>query len=91
MGIDAMGSHLRKLARRCEMAWRPNALRKSAQLYDTLIDADYSRVSREAGTSQKMMRRHYVDPTLATKADAEKWFGILPAAAPERVIVPMSL
>jgi integrase len=91
MGIDAMGSHLRKLARRCEMTWRPNALRKSAQLYDTLLDADYRRVSREAGTSQKMMRRHYVDPTLATKADAETWFGILPAAAPERVIVPLSL
>jgi integrase len=91
MGIDAMGSHLRKLARRCELTWRSNALRKSAQLYDTLLDADYSRVSREAGTSQKMMRRHYVDPKLATKADAEKWFEILPAAAPERVIVPMSL
>ena len=91
MGIDAMGSHLRKLARRCELTWRPNALRKSAQLYDTLLDADYRRVSREAGTSQKMMRRHYVDPTLATKADAETWFGILPAAAPERVIVPLSL
>lgn len=68
--------------------WRPNALRKSGQLYDTLLDADYDRVSREAGNSPKMMRRHYVDPTLATKADAEEWFAIQPPKT-KRVIIPL--
>lgn len=86
--IDAMNAHLRRLAHRCRLMWRPNALRKSGQLYDTLMDADYNRVSREAGNSPRMMRRHYVDPTLATRADALEWFGLLPEKV-ERVIVPM--
>jgi len=83
-----MGAHLRKLAARCNLTWRPNALRKSAQLYDTLLDADYHRVSAEAGNSPTMMRRHYVDPKLATRADALAWFAILPTGT-SRVIVPM--
>ena len=91
LGIDAMGAHLRALAARCGFKWRPNALRKSAQLYDTLLDADYQRVSREAGNSPKMMRRHYVDPNLATQSDAQKWFAIHPGQfAEERVIVPLT-
>lgn len=89
MSVDAYNAHCRAIAKRCELTWRPNALRKSAQLYAILLDPDYARVSREAGNSPKMMRAHYVDPNLATKADAEKWFAILPAATQNRVIVPL--
>lgn len=88
MSVDAYNAHLRRLARRCEVTWRPNALRKSAQLYAILQDPDYARISREAGNSPKMMRAHYVDPNLATKADAERWFAILPPKS-HAVIIPM--
>lgn len=88
MSVDAYNAHLRRLARRCEVTWRPNALRKSAQLYAILQDPDYARISREAGNSPKMMRAHYVDPNLATKADAERWFAILPPKS-EAVIIPL--
>jgi integrase len=88
LSIDAMNAHCRKLAARCETKWRPNALRKSAQLYDTLLDADYDRVSAEAGNSPTMMRRHYVDPKLATKKDAEAWFALMPPQR-KQVIIPM--
>ena len=86
LGEDAYHAHCRALAARCEFQWRDNALRKSAQLYDTLLDADYERVSTEAGNSPKMMRQHYVDPNLATKKDALEWFSILPPKT-KRVIV----
>lgn len=86
LGEDAYHAHCRTLAARCEFQWRDNALRKSAQLYDTLLDADYERVSTEAGNSPKMMRQHYVDPNLGTKKDAQAWFSILPPRT-KRVIV----
>ena len=89
MSVDTYNAHCRRLAKRCNVAWRPNALRKSAQLYAILQDPDYDRVSREAGNSPKMMRSHYVDPNLATKTDAEKWFAIRPTESSKRVIVPM--
>ena len=88
LGEDAYHAHCRALAARCEFQWRDNALRKSAQLYDTLLDADYERVSTEAGNSPKMMRQHYVDPNLATKKDAQAWFAILPPTT-KRVIVKL--
>lgn len=88
MSIDAYNAHLRRLARRCEVTWRPNALRKSALIYATLMDPDYTRISREAGNSPKMMRAHYVDPNLATKAEAERWFAIAPQKSAS-VIIPM--
>lgn len=88
--IDALNAHFRALARRCEFAWRPNALRKSATTYALLLSADYAAVSIAAGNSPRMLQRHYIDPSLATKADAEKWFALLPPASRERVIVPLS-
>ena len=83
---DAYHAHCRALAERCELGWRPNALRKSAQTYDMLMDPDYERVSAASGNSPKMMRKHYVDPDLADKSDALEWFAILPPKT-RRVIV----
>lgn len=80
LSIDAMNAHCRRLAARCELKWRPNALRKSAQLYATLLDPNYDRIAAQAGTSAKMMRKHYVDPHLATKSDAIEWFAIGPVS-----------
>lgn len=86
--IDALNAHFRALARRCELAWRPNALRKSATTYALLLSADYAAVSVAAGNSPRMLQRHYIDPSLATKADAEKWFALLPPKS-TAVIIPM--
>lgn len=84
--IDAMNARLRKLAVRCELKWRPNALRKSANTYALLLDPDYARVAREAGNSPKMLREYYAAVTVATKPDAEKWFAILPTGSARTVI-----
>lgn len=84
--IDAMNARLRKLAVRCELKWRPNALRKSANTYALLLDPDYARVAREAGNSPKMLREYYAAVTVATKSDAEQWFAILPTGSARTVI-----
>jgi hypothetical protein len=41
-------------------------------------------VALEAGNSARMIFAHYRE--LATEAEAEDWFGILPAKGPENVI-----
>lgn len=76
---DSLHRRFRQLAARCSLVWRSNALRKSAQTYSVALDADYARVSREAGNSPKMMRRHYVDTDQARKQVALDWFSIMPS------------
>lgn len=88
MSIDALNAHCRALAARCEIKWRPNALRKSANTYALLLDPNYDKVAREAGNSPKMLRDYYAAVTLATKRDAEQWFALMPPKT-SSVIVPL--
>lgn len=84
----AFHRELRALAKRCEVAWRKNALRKSANTYSMLIDPNLERVSNEAGNSPAVLERNYLKFQGITRKDAEAWFAIVPPDN-TRKIVPM--
>jgi hypothetical protein len=56
---------------------RRNGLRHSFITYHMAMHANENLTSAEAGNSPQMIHEHY--RALATKAEAEKWFNIVPA------------
>lgn len=86
----AFHRELRALALRCGVAWRKNALRKSANTYSMLIDPNLERVSSEAGNSPAVLERNYLKFQGITRKDARAWFAIVPPKN-TRKIVPMTV
>lgn len=87
-GEHKLHKDLRALAARCELEWRPNALRKSASTYAMKLKPDADQVSGEAGNSPAVMRKYYLRLAGITKAKAREWFSLRPAPK-TRVIVPL--
>jgi hypothetical protein len=87
-GENKLHRDLRALARRCNLTWRANALRKSATTYAMKLNPDAGEVSDDAGNSPAVMRKYYLRLGGITKAMARQWFGILPPKN-SRVIVPL--
>ena len=57
---------------------RRNGLRHAFCSYHFALHANEGLTAQQAGNSPAMIHAHYKG--LATKADAEKWFGVMPAA-----------
>ena len=78
---------IRDAASAAKVTWKQNALRHSFISYRLAEIQDVNRVALEAGTSPKMIDRHYRE--LVTPAQAATWFAIAPQAAPN--VVPIRL
>jgi hypothetical protein len=65
-------------ASKTKVAWKTNGLRHSFISYRVALTKDVAAVALEAGNSPAMIYRHYRE--LATEAEADEWFGIVPAA-----------
>ena len=72
---------IRDIARTAGYDLADNGFRHSFITYRVAVTGDIPATSMEAGNSVAMIHGHYRE--LATKAEAEAWFGIHPAAAGE--------
>lgn len=79
---------LRALVQRCELEWRPNALRKSASTYAMKLKPDADQVSDAAGNSASVLSKYYLRLGGVTKARAREWFSLQPPKS-SRVIIPL--
>ncbi len=68
--------------------WPGDALRHSWVTYRFALTGDAVRTAAEAGHDQAILHRHY--RPLATKSEAEKWFGIASPVTPARRWMPGS-
>lgn len=64
--------------------WKGNALRHSYASYRFALTGDAGRVAGELGNSAAVVHRHYRE--LVKPADAERWFAVKPADAPENLL-----
>jgi integrase len=67
--------------------WADNGLRHSCASYSLALTGDAVRVAYQLGNSADMIHRHY--KALVTKADAERFWALRPAANAEGKIVAM--
>jgi hypothetical protein len=63
---------------------KANGLRHAFCTYHFAANANENLTAQQAGNSPAMIHAHYKG--LATKAEAEKWFNVLPARAAKNVI-----
>ena len=75
----------REAASAAKITWKQNALRHSFISYRLAEVKDQNLVALEAGTSPKMIHKHYRE--LATPEQARSWFAIVPDEATN--VVPM--
>ncbi len=66
------------------IARKPNGLRHAFCTYHFAAHANENQTAQQAGNSPAMIHAHYKG--LATKAEAEKWFNVLPPDAAKNVI-----
>jgi integrase len=71
---------------RAEVSRKPNALRHSFCSFHFMLHGNENLTAAQAGNSPAMIHQHYKG--LATKTEAEKWFGIQPAKAAN--VIPLS-
>jgi integrase len=76
-----------RATRKSGLRWKCNGLRHSFISYRLAEVQDVNRVALEAGNSPQMIFRHYRE--LATPEQAQTWFSIGPASAPN--VVPLRL
>ena len=67
--------------------WPDNGLRHSCATYSLALTGDAVRVAYQLGNSADMIHRHY--KALVTKADAERFWQLRPAADAAGKIIPM--
>jgi integrase len=77
---------IREAASTAKIAWKQNALRHSFISYRLAEVKDQNLVALEAGTSPKMIHKHYRE--LATPEQARNWFRIVPSAAKNIIVMP---
>jgi integrase len=80
---DQFHWHLNRLLRRLTIPNRRNGFRHAYISAHYSLHADEGLTAQQAGNSPDVIHRHYKG--LCTKADAEKWFAIAPAAPPNVV------
>jgi integrase len=84
----ALYDRLAKLAKAAGVTeWPDNGLRHSCASYSLALTGDAVRVAYQLGNSADMVHRHY--KALVTKADAERFFALRPAADAAGKIVAM--
>jgi len=71
-------------AKRLGIEWPNNALRHSYATYRLAVTADMARVAMEMGNSPAMIVKHYRE--LATEAEGNAWFSIMPPTQTANVI-----
>ncbi|HTX20492.1 MAG TPA: hypothetical protein VMD27_01340 [Candidatus Aquilonibacter sp.] len=79
--------HYGELCETAEVARKTNGLRHSFCSFHFALHANENQTAQQAGNSPQMIHAHYKG--LATKAEAEKWFNIMPPDAAKNVI-PLS-
>jgi integrase len=75
-GLYVFGRRFVKLRETLKIPTRKNGLRHAFCTYHFALHANENLTAQQAGNSPAMIHAHYKG--LATKADAEKWFGIQP-------------
>ena len=76
-GLHVFGRGFTKLRKKLKIPTRKNGLRHAFCTYHFALHANENLTAQQAGNSPAMIHAHYKG--LATKADAEKWFQILPS------------
>jgi integrase len=76
--------HFVELCKDAEVTRKTNGLRHSFCTYHFAAHANENQTAQQAGNSPAMIHAHYKG--LATKADAKKWFKILPPKSAKNVI-----
>ena len=76
--------HFLKICEKVRVARKPNGLRHAFCTYHLSLHANENLTAAEAGNSPGMIQAHYKG--LATKAEAEKWFNMLPPQSAKNVI-----
>jgi integrase len=75
-GLHVFGRRFTKLRASLKIPTRKNGLRHAFCTYHFALHANENLTAQQAGNSPPMIHAHYKG--LATKADAEKWFQIMP-------------
>jgi hypothetical protein len=76
--------HFVELCKEAEVTRKANGLRHSFCTYHFALHANENQTAQQAGNSPAMIHAHYKG--LATKADADKWFNVIPLDAAKNVI-----
>jgi len=77
--------HFVELCEGAEVTRKNNGLRHSFCTFHFAAHGNENQTAQQAGNSPAMIHQHYKG--LATKADAEKWFAVLPPKAAKNVIL----
>ena len=76
--------HYAQLCETAKVARKANGLRHSFCSFHFALHANENLTAQQAGNSPQMIHAHYKG--LATKAEAEKWFNVLPPKSAKNVI-----
>jgi integrase len=76
--------HYGELCETAEVPRKTNGLRHSFCSFHFAAHANENQTAQQAGNSPAMIHAHYKG--LATKAEAEKWFNVIPARAAKNII-----
>ena len=76
--------YFRDLCEQAKVKRKQNALRHAFCSYHFALHANENLTAAQAGNAPPMIHAHYKG--LATKAEAEKWFGIMPSSSAANVI-----
>lgn len=82
-----LSNEIRKWAERSGVRWRNDGLRHSYASYRLALTSNIHELSLEMGNSPKIIHDHYLD--LKHEDEAQEWFAIRPAIAPN--VVPMAV
>jgi integrase len=76
--------HFGELCETAEITRKTNGLRHSFCSFHFALHANENQTAQQAGNSPTMIHAHYKG--LATKAEAKKWFGVLPPKSAKNII-----
>lgn len=76
LGVDMWQENFKALREKEKIPARKNGLRHAFCTYHFALHANENLTAQQAGNSPAMIHQHYKG--LATKAEAEKWFAVMP-------------
>jgi len=82
-GVHAFQHAYLKMRKSLNIPDRLNGLRHAFCTYHFALYSNENLTAAQAGNSPAMIHAHYKG--LATKADAEKWFNVVPSASEKRI------
>jgi integrase len=81
---NALGDRFERAAARAKVAWKRNGFRHSYISYRVAVLKDVPAVALECGNSPQVIFSNY--RALATEAEGNAWFGVLPPKQAENVV-----